>query len=292
MPSEDAPPDAWPEILGITHLKNPDFLLLAEPFAPHTNQFLAGIDYAFPKSTKIGGLTSGGTQPGTNHLYLGHSVYTEGIIGLAFEGDLVMKPIVAQGCRPIGDAKQITKCQGNLLIELDDESPLAYLSKIYPTLPGRDQELFRNQLLLGVGVNPVLYPDDQNTNEFLIRNIVGADPEKGILAIGELIREGQIVQFHVRDAVSSAEDLRRQLHRYLGDSTRPSQPQAAIMFECTGRGSYLYGEEGHDSNLFAETIGSIPLTGFFCNGEIGPVGDTTFLHGYTASIAIFHSKTV
>ena len=288
LPSEDDPPDAWTEILGIAHLKSPDFLLLAEPFAPHINQFLAGMDYAFPKSTKIGGLVSGGTQPGTNHLYLGNSVYTEGIIGLAFDGDLAMEPIVAQGCRPIGEPKQITKCQANVLIELDNESPLNYLSRIYQVLPDRDQELFRSQLLVGIGVNSVLYQDD---NEFLIRNIMGTDPEKGVLGISELVREGQIVQFHLRDAVSSAEDLKSQLHRYLEASAHPTQSRAAIMFECTGRGSYLYGEEGHDSNIFAETIGSIPLTGFFCNGEIGPVGDTTYLHGYTASIAIFHSKT-
>ena len=290
LPSADDPPESWKEFLGITHLANPDFILLAEPFYPHINQFLAGIDYAFPRSTKIGGLTSGGTQPGTNYLFFNTSLYTQGLIGLALEGNLRVEPIVAQGCRPIGDPKQITKCQENILLSLDGESPLDYLNVVYQTLSPQEQSLFRNQLLIGIGTDSVLYPDKEDKADFLIRNIMGADPEKGILAIGELIREGQIVQFHIRDAVSSSNDLRTQLTKYNETPTMLGKPEAAMMFQCTGRGSYLYGEEGHDSRIFTELMGAIPLAGFFCNGEIGPVGNTTYLHGYTASIALFRNK--
>ena len=264
--------------------------MLAEPFYPHINQFLAGIDYAFPRSAKIGGLTSGGTQPGTNYLFSNASVYTQGLIGLALEGNLKVEPVVAQGCRPIGAQKQITKCQENILLGLDGEPPLDYLNGLYQKLSSHEQGLFRNQLLIGIGTDSVFDSDQEDNTEFLIRNIMGADPEKGILAIGELIREGQIVQFHIRDAVSSANDLRTQLVKHTKTPTVSGNPKAAMMFQCTGRGSYLYGEEGHDSRMFTEIIGSIPLSGFFCNGEIGPVGHTTYLHGYTASIALFHEK--
>ena len=290
IPSADDPPESWKQFLGIAHLEKPDFILLAEPFYPHINQFLAGIDYAFPHSVKIGGLTSGGTQPGTNHLFSNASVYTQGLIGLALEGNLKVEPVVAQGCRPIGDPKQITKCQENILLGIDGETPLDYLNRLYQKLSSHEQGLFKNQLLIGIGTSSVFYSDQENNTEFLIRNIMGADPEKGILAIGELIREGQIVQFHIRDAVSSANDLQAQLVKHTESPTVSGNPEAAMMFQCTGRGSYLYGEEGHDSRMFTEIMGSIPLSGFFCNGEIGPVGDTTYLHGYTASIALFHKK--
>ena len=131
--------------------------------------------------------------------------------------------------------------------------------------------------------------DNPQLGDFLIRNIVGADPRRGVLAIGEMLKEGQTVQFHLRDADTSGHDLDAMLTRYAGSG--PIHEEAgALMFSCLGRGSYLYGRPDHDTNMFRGKVGNMPLTGFFCNGEIGQVGKTTFLHGYTSSFGIIRPK--
>ena len=102
------------------------------------------------------------------------------------------------------------------------------------------------------------------------------------------MREGQIVQFHLRDAQTSSDDILAMLSRFR--DSYDIQPRGALLFSCLGRGSYLYGEPNHDVGVFRKIVGDIPLGGFFCNGEIGPVGGTTYLHGYTSAFGIFSSK--
>ena len=109
------------------------------------------------------------------------------------------------------------------------------------------------------------------------------------MAIGELLKEGQLVQFHLRDAETSAEDLTAVLERYAVEN-RENQVHGALLFSCLGRGQYLYGRPNHDTDIFHEKLGPVPLGGFFCNGEIGPVSGTTFLHGYTSSFGIFRPR--
>ena len=137
-------------------------------------------------------------------------------------------------------------------------------------------------------MDPQLDLDDVKPGDFLIRNLIGVDNANGFIGIGEFLREGQLAQFHIRDASTSAEDLRRQLSRYM-EGTGQASPVGALMFQCNGRGQYLYGRENHDSELFTDMVGAIPLGGFFCNGEIGQVSGTTYLHGYTSSFALFRA---
>ena len=132
--------------------------------------------------------------------------------------------------------------------------------------------------------------DEPKQGDFLIRNVVGIDERTGNLAVGEILKEGQIVQFHLRDAETSSDDLTAVLDRYAIDN-RENQIHGALLFSCLGRGEYLYGKPNHDSGIFHDKLGQVPLGGFFCNGEIGPVSGTTFLHGYTSSFGIFRPKT-
>lgn len=286
-PSPDAPPDAWTKLVGIAPEARPAFLILMDPFTPPGEQFMAGLDFAYPAAAKVGGLASGGRRAGAHVLYLGGDTFYEGAVGVALTGDVVVDTVVAQGCRPIGQPKRITACQENILAALDGEPPFTYLRDLYPTLSPRDQELLATNLFLGIATDPVLGPEDAQPGDFLIRNIMGADQEQGILAIGEELREGQLVQFHVRDAMTSSEDLQRQLARYLRG--RKDAAAGALMFQCNGRGAGLYGRRNHDSDLFRELAGPVPLGGFFCNGEIGPVGGATYLHGFTSSFALFRT---
>jgi len=232
----------------------------------------------------VGGLASGASQPGENALFHNSVCYRSGAIGLALSGNIALDALVAQGCRPIGKPLRVTKCDRNILLELNGEPPLNVLRDLFTTLNARDQSLLQNALFLGLVMDPMKSHFTQG--DFLIRNIVGLDTEKGILAVGALLRQGQLVQFHLRDKATSVDDLDQVLTTYL---TRAGHDQVAgaLLFSCLGRGEYLYGKASHDTGLFQKKMGQLPIGGFFCNGEIGPVGGTTYLHGYTSCFALF-----
>ena len=289
LPSPDEAPDAWSELLGVSPEEKPHFLVLMDPFSMAGEEILSGLDYAYPSAVKVGGLASGSGLPGGHALFLGEEVYHDGAVGIALTGDIVVETVVAQGCRPIGELKRITRAERNLLMELDGERPLDYLRDMFSKLSPEDQNLVGNNLFLGIAMDPQLELEDVNAGDFLIRNLIGTDQENGYVAIGEFLREGQLAQFHIRDASTSSEDLQRQLTRYM-ETAGQASPIGALMFQCNGRGKYLYGRENHDSDMFTEMLGSIPLGGFFCNGEIGQVSGTTYLHGYTSSFALFKAR--
>jgi small ligand-binding sensory domain FIST len=162
------------------------------------------------------------------------------------------------------------------------------LQELNETLSDSDKKLLQTSLFLGIEMDPM--KDDPQQGDFLIRNLMGVDRESGALAIGALMRTGQLVQFHLRDKNMSAEDLDVMLTRYRSQG-HAENASGALLFSCLGRGKYLYGEGNHDTNMFRNKLGQIPLGGFFCNGEIGPVGKTTFLHGYTSSFGIFRKTS-
>lgn len=283
LPDEDAPPHAWHEMLGVPPAGTPQFILLVDPFSMPIEALLAGIDYAYPHSVTLGGLASAARSPGGNALLLAGGVRHAGAVGLALTGDLRIDTVVAQGCRPIGRPLRITRCRSNVLMELDGKSPLECVHELAAGLEERDQTLLGQGLFVGIAAGQVL---GQAPPEFLIRNLMGVDPERGYFAVGERLREGQTVQFHVRDARTSAEDLAALL-RACAQPGAPAAPHGALIFSCLGRGRHLYGAPNHDTDLFRNQFGPVPIGGCFCAGEIGPVAGATRLHGYTSSIGIF-----
>jgi small ligand-binding sensory domain FIST len=289
LPGLDVSPREWHHLTGVSPSENPQFILLADPYSIRIENLLMGMDYAYPKAAKVGGLASGATQPGENALYLNSVCYRSGAVGVALSGNVALDVLVAQGCRPIGKPMRVTKCDRNILMELDGQSPLNILRDLFLTLGARDQNLLQHALFLGLVMDPMKSHFTQG--DFLVRNIVGLDTEKGILAIGAHLRQGQMVQFHLRDAQTSAEDLQQTLSTY---SSRGGHEQVsgALLFSCLGRGEFLYGKASHDTQLFQQKLGQVPISGFFCNGEIGPVGGTTYLHGYTSCFALFRPMYV
>lgn len=287
LPDLDASPQKWEELVNSTTSNSPSFLILADPFTFQAENLLMGLDYAFPGSVKVGGLASGAHRGGANSLYLNRDVFRSGAVVLAMHGNVAVKTIVAQGCRPIGTPMRVTKCQRNWLIELDDRRALEVAAELFHSLNERDKELFRESLFLGIGMDKLR--TEYRQGDFLIRNIIGVDRESSSLAIGELLSEGQIVQFHLRDAITSAEDLRTLLSRYANEA-KDASPYGALLFSCLGRGMYLYNRPNHDTDMFRQLVGNLPLSGFFCNGEIGPVQGSTYLHGYTSSFGLFRPK--
>ena len=284
LPDPDTGPSVWREWLAVDVEKNPHFIFLADPFSFNGEEFLAGMDFAYPRSTKVGGLASGAQAQGGNAMYLDQKILNEGLVGVALSGNVQVDTIVAQGCRPIGETMNITQCDRTLLMKVDGMPPLERLEQMVDTLNEYDRKLLRTSLFLGIEMDPM--KDDPGQGDFLIRNLMGVDREAGTLTVGALLREGQLVQFHLRDKVTSSEDLKKMLSRYQSKEGW-QESKGALLFSCLGRGEYLYGESNHDSDMFKTKMGNIPLGGFFCNGEIGPVGQTTFLHGYTSSFGIF-----
>ena len=285
LPDQDTAPSVWREWLGVDVEKNPSFIFLADPFSFQGEEFLAGVDFAYPNSSKVGGLASGAQAQGGNALYLNDKIHNNGLIGLALSGNIGMDTIVAQGCRPIGEPVKVSKCDGTLLTGMDGQPPLELLQSVYEGLDENDKSLVQTSLFLGIEMDPL--KDNPQQGDFLIRNIMGVEREIGGIHVGTLLRQGQLVQFHLRDKAMSAEDLKLMLTRYKANKNFKNT-SGALLFSCLGRGQYLYGKPNHDSDMFRDHIGDIPLGGFFCNGEIGPVGKTTFLHGYTSSFGIFH----
>jgi small ligand-binding sensory domain FIST len=233
----------------------------------------------------MGGIASGGLRFGQSRLFLDGRVLSRGAVGVSLP-DAEIHSLVAQGCRPVGDPFTTTRADGNVIFELGGRSPLDRLRELAAALPARDRELLAQGVHLGMVINE--YQADRGQGDFLIRSVVGTDPQSGAIAVGDEVTAGQTVQFHVRDAQSADEDLRRLLEREaaaLGDR----RPAGALLFTCNGRGSRLFPGPDHDAGLLAEVLGDVPAAGFFCAGELGPVGGQNFLHAFTASIAVFPS---
>jgi small ligand-binding sensory domain FIST len=301
LPDLDSAPDRWEAAFGVAAAADPSFILLADPFSSRITDMLAGLDFAYPKAPKVGGLTSAGNRTPVGLFYsvaekeISPLVLRSGTVGVALTGNIQMETIVAQGCRPIGEVYQVTQCDRNIITELsvaDGDrlhygSPLRLLQDLIGELDAEDQSLAQDSLFIGIARDE--FKQKLIHGDFLIRNLLGVDPRAGAMAVGDRIRAGQRIQFHLRDAETSAEDLSVLLKQFQEKSDLQS-PFGALMFSCLGRGKGLYGEPNFDSALFAASFPEAHLGGFFCNGEIGPVGDRTFLHGYTSVFSIVHPK--
>lgn len=298
MPDLDSPPDAWVELIGVSPQEQPQFILLADPFSSRANDLIEGLDYAYPGSVKVGGLASGTPRIGTG-LFCDYQLYREGTIGVALSGNIVMETIVAQGCRPIGQPYRVSRGDRNIVLGIEEENsagvgggasartPLEVLRDLIQSLSEEDRLLAQHSLFVGVARDE--FKQTLQQGDFLIRNLLGVEPSAGALAIGDRVRAGQRIQFHLRDANTSAEDLELLLLRYQQQATATTA-SGALMFSCMGRGEGLYGSPNFDSHLFQRYLSNIPLAGFFCNGEIGPVGGSTFLHGYTSVFGICRQR--
>jgi small ligand-binding sensory domain FIST len=258
-------------------------LMVCDPFTFPAVDLLDHLNEHVPGAVVMGGMASGGLRQRQSRLFRDGRVISHGAVG-AHLPRAEIHPLVAQGCRPVGDPYTITGADGTLIFELGGRPPLARLRDLVEALPPEEQELLAGGVHLGIVINE--YQAELGQGDFLIRGIVGADPESGAIAVGEEVELGQTVQFHVRDARSADEDLRRTLEREA--AVLEGRPAAgALLFTCNGRGSRLFSGPDHDAGMLAQLLGEIPVAGFFCGGELGPVGGQNFLHTFTASIAVF-----
>ena len=267
-------------------VENAPFLLFADPYTTPVQEVLRLFEDRYPGAKVIGGLAGGGHEAGMNRLILDDQVLDGGLVSVRLSGPIDVRPIISQGCRLIGDRFVVTKSEGNLIHELGGVPALERLQTVFESLGEEDRSRAHRALHLGIVIDE--HRDRFERGDFLIRNLLGADQTTGAIAVGEVVQEGQTVQFHVRDAESATEDLNMLLAA--DRAAHPHHPLGALVFSCCGRGRGLFVRPNHDAGAAAERLGPIPLAGFFAQGEIGPVGNRNFLHGYTASIALFAER--
>ncbi|MBK7076929.1 MAG: FIST C-terminal domain-containing protein [Myxococcales bacterium] len=253
------------------------------PMTSPVDRLVPWLDTVWPTATTVGGLASGGMtgrgRPG-NTLFAGEARHREGAVLVTLDGDVAVDTIVAQGCRPVGPPLFVTKGLGSVILELDGKPALAALAELHASMPPADRALCRHSLFIGLARDGARL----GRRDVLVRNLVGCDRASGALTVAASVEPGQVVQFHLRDAATSAEDLAELL-------AEPAAPAAgALLFSCVGRGQALYGAPNHDSEAFARARGQVPIGGFFCNGELGPVAGKTFVHGYTSAFATFRRR--
>jgi small ligand-binding sensory domain FIST len=287
LPDLDGPAEPWRALVGADLGPDQSLLLLVDPGSGVINDLISGLDFAYPQAIKVGGI-AGQHSAGHGSLLFDERV-CGGVVGCLISGAWRLDPVVAQGCRPIGPVFEVEQAQRNVVLEVSDgkrrNSPVAALQAILTELSPAEREQVKNSLFLGVGRNDFNLAASGGSLEepdaFLVRNLIGVDPRNGAVAVGERMRVGQRVQFQLRDATASRQESRLLLSRAANRQAQP--PLAALLFACLGRGKGLHGHPDGDVRLCREAFATTPIAGVFCNGEIGPVGGTTHLHGYTAS---------
>lgn len=261
-------------------------IMLADPYSFPTDAFIEHSGEVLGNLPIIGGLANGLRGRGSVRLFTDGEVYTEGAIGVLLSGPVQISTVVSQGCRPIGPTMIVTAAEDNLLLELAGQPALARLEDIVSSLDEDDRELVASGLQIGVAMDE--YAERHERGDFLIRGVLGIDPEREAVAIGDVVEIGRTVRFQVRDAETADEDLYELLDAHIESGGRVD---GALLFSCNGRGSAMFGTPDHDALALRDTLGPIGIAGFFAAGEVGPVGGVNHVHGFTASVLVFSSSS-
>jgi small ligand-binding sensory domain FIST len=280
-------PAYWQHATGVPADQSNGWLVFADPFNMDGESWLQQWNEAYPAVPTLGGLAGGNFEAQRTQVYLNREVFEDGAVAVSFGGAVELEGVISQGCTPIGEPWTITRTDGNVIQQIGNQPAYQVLADTFNELPAEQQQRARGNLFVGLVINE--YQEEFHRGDFLIRNLLGGDPQSGVLAVGALPRPGQSLQFQTRDAAAATEDLTELLRRAL--KRRPkARLYGGCLCSCNGRGTHLFGRANHDAGLTQEILGPFGLTGFFCNGEIGPVGNRNFLHGYTASLALFREK--
>jgi small ligand-binding sensory domain FIST len=280
--------DAWHQHTGVVAEEVNAWLMFADPFHLDVETLLDSFSAAYPGVPIIGGLSSAAEHPHQTFVFMNGDVHPEGAVAIALGGAYTLHTVVSQGCDPIGEPWIITAANGSVVETISQRPAYEVLVETLQSLPADKQQRAARNLLVGLAMDE--YKESFGRGDFLIRGLMGADQKTGAIAIGAHARVGQTIQFQIRDAAAADEDLRQLLteaREALGDV----QPAGAVLCSCNGRGEGLFGFPDHDARSLAQQLGAVPVAGFFCNGEIGPVGKDIFLHGFTASLGLIVPKS-
>lgn len=276
-------PAQLPALAGLMDEEVRAWFVFADPFRMDVQVAITGLADLYPTIPIVGGMASAAPNQRRSWIFFDDHVYDEGGVAIAMTGPYRVLPVIAQGCDPIGEPWTITGIQRNTLTTISNRPALEIMKAMIATLPPGERERAEQSLVVGFAADE--YKDDFTRGDFLVRGVLGVDQEQGTITVGDLPRVGQTIQFQIRDA--AAADV--ELHQLLAETRallHGTAPFAGILCTCNGRGKDLFGVCHHDASAVQAAFPDLPIAGFFCNGEIGPLGkhNRTFLHAFTASL--------
>ena len=279
-----ADPMDWPATIGVAPEAVNSWLAFLDTFNFDSEGWLRTWNRSYPAQPVYGGLASGAFPEPRAQVYLNGEVFEDGGVAIAVGGAVTLAGVISQGCTPIGEAWPLTRVEQNLIRHIGNRPAYTVLSETVQQLTPEEQRRAQGNLCIGLVVNE--YLETFHRGDFLVRNLISGDPNSGVLAVGALPRMGQTIQFQRRDAATADEDMNELLARARQDLERATI-YGGCLFCCNGRGKNLFGKPSHDAALVQKHFNLPALSGFFCNGEIGPVGEKNFVHGFTAALALF-----
>lgn len=280
-------PAYWHHETDVEPDRSNGWLAFLDPFNLDSEGWLQSWNEAYAPLPVVGGLASGDLRAQRTQVYLNGEVFEEGGVALSVGGAVKIVGVISQGCTPIGETWTLTRVEQNLIQQIANRPAYQVLADTVEGLTPEEQKRARGNLFIGLAISE--YREEFHRGDFLVRNLLGADPRSGVLAVGALPRPGQTIQFQRRDAAAAREDMEALLARVQAELAGATI-YGGCLCTCNGRGRHLFGKPNHDAQMVQQHLGPLGLTGFFCNGEIGPVGEKNFLHGYTASLALFVKK--
>ena len=257
-----------------------DSLLLIFPDIRALNpaELIKHIGSAGASLPVVGAAVSGDGTGAQMYHWQGTKATEGGVAGLLLSGNFSTEIGVAQGCQPIGKPREVTKADGHVIFELDNEPALENFKGALQLLTQDDIRRSGGTVFVGIAM------DDTNENptrgDFLIRNLVGINEQHAAIAISEEVKEGQLIQFHLRNPLAAAEEI-QEIIAQLAEKTRAQPPAFGLYFNCLGRGKGLYGTANHDISIIQDKFPGLPVIGFFGNSEFAPIGGQNFAHAYT-----------
>ena len=263
------------------------FVVFADPFSTHPENILVEFNRRFPGIPVMGGLACGTREVSKTTLFLNHRPINRGAVGVAIGGEVIIESLISQGCQPVGDSFIITSAEKNILEGIANRKAYEVLSDVFDELPDAMKLKSRGNLHVGFVINE--YQQEFDRGDFLVRNLIGADPKRGALLVGALPRVGQTLQFQLRDRHSAMEDMNDQLEK-MAHSLTGRKLYGGLLATCTGRGKQFFKVPDFDAGSIQDHLGPVGVSGFFGNGEFGPVGGVNFVHGYTAALSVFTNK--
>lgn len=258
-------------------------------FKPHSSEGLQiGVIHADPRNGQLAELIHkftgtlgeaylvGGLTSSSSYYYqLADDICEGQLSGVVFNDSVPVVSGLTQGCSPIGPVHELTECDGNYAIQIDDRPALDVLKNDIGEILSRDLKRIGGYIFAGFPVSGT------DTGDYMVRNLIGIDPENNVLAIGEYLQTGSPIMFCRRDGRTAVDDLQRMLTHVKQRLTGPAR--GGLYFSCMGRGQHMFGEVSKEMQLIQEQLGDIPLVGFYANGEIAGHN----LYGYTGVLTLF-----
>ena len=258
------------------------------PALPQTDHFRLAVTHGDPRNGQLAklieqlpdqignGYLVGGLTSSDSYYYQVAGELVEGnLSGIIFDDSVNVVTGLTQGCSPIGNIHQLTECDSNIAISIDKRPALDVMKEEIGEVLSRDLNRIGGYIFAGFPLA------DTDTGDYLVRNLLGIDVNTGAIAIGDYLQPGVPIMFCKRDGKTAVEDLQRMLNNI--KRRAKGTIKGGLYFSCLGRGQYMFGEAHKEMELIAETLGDIPIVGFYANGEIA--GNR--LYGYTGVLTLF-----